>query len=59
MNRIHLDLPHLEIATMYSTAHFTNIAEMAIFCAELTKQNIRYDVKAYDDNSYVVTITGF
>lgn len=44
---------------MYSTAHFTNIAEMAIFCAELTKCGIRYDVKAYDDNSYVVTITGF
>lgn len=59
MNRTHLDLPHLEIASMYSTAHFTNIAEMAIFCAELTKQNIRYNVQAYDDNSYVVNITGF
>lgn len=44
---------------MHSTARFTNIVEMAIFCAELTKQRIVYNVQAYDDDSYVVNITGF
>lgn len=44
---------------MHSTARFTNIVELAIFCAELTKQGIRYNVQAYDDDSYVVNITGF
>jgi hypothetical protein len=44
---------------MNSTAKFTNIIDMAIFCAELTKQGIRYNVQAYNDDSYVVNITGF
>lgn len=44
---------------MNSTAKFSSIVDLATFCAELTKAGIRYDVKAYDDTSYIVNITGF
>jgi hypothetical protein len=44
---------------MNSTARFSNVADMADFCAGLTKAGIRYEVKAFDDASYFVTIMGF
>jgi hypothetical protein len=42
-----------------STATFTDIAHMGIFCAELTKQGVKYNVTAYNDVMYIVNITGF
>lgn len=44
---------------MNSTAKFTNLVDMAVFCAEMTKQGVVYVVQAYDDNTYIVAITGF
>lgn len=44
---------------MNSTAKFSSIVDLAAFCAELTKQGIRFAVAAYDDSSYIVDITGY
>ena len=44
---------------MNSTAKFSSISDMVEFCAGLTRAGVRYEVKAYNDTSYIVTITGF
>ena len=41
-----------------STAKFENVVAMAQFCAELTRQGIVFHVKAWDDTTWVVELTG-
>ena len=36
-----------------------DIKEMAIICAELAKQNIVFVAKHYDDENWIITITGY
>lgn len=43
---------------MKSTATFSDVVEMAKFCAELVRQGIVFHVKAWDDTSWVVEMTG-
>lgn len=41
------------------TAKFGDVVQLAMFCAELVRQNIKFEVKAYDDASWIVTMTGY
>jgi len=36
-----------------------DIKEMTIICAELTKQNVVFVAKHYDDDSWIIKITGY
>jgi hypothetical protein len=41
-----------------NTCIFRNVAEMATFCAQLTREGIAFDVN-YSGDVYHVVITGF
>jgi len=43
---------------MEKTILISTTIEMAQVCAELEKQNVVFNAKRYDDNSWIITITG-